>query len=630
MKFKHLHAVCKTLHKFNILYLDLSLKVGLSIMILLGGSVYFSLAQSFPANINLDTLGSNGITINGIDIADYSGFSISDAGDINNDGIDDLIVGAWRAESRGNLLAGESYVIFGSSNLTTSLALSSLNGSNGFTIKGIDENDLSGISASGAGDVNGDGLDDLIIGASGSSLGGTRTPGEIYVVFGSSNFPAIMNLSNLNGINGFIIEGTNVYDSFGRSVSGVGDMNGDGLSDVIIGANSADVRDKVNAGKSFVIFGSSDPITNLSLSNLNGSNGFVINGIDAGDYTGSSVSGVGDINGDGLTDVIIGAHLADPVGAEDAGKSYVIFGSNNFTANLELSDLNGSNGFVISGTATDDYSGVSVSGAGDVNGDGLDDLIIGASGADFSGNDFAGASYVVFGSRNFGDSIALTSLDGTNGFVINGIDFRDFSGRNVSAAGDVNGDGLSDLIVGAYTADPQDITDAGETYVIFGFTHTIDSLSLSDLDGNNGFTVNGIYSGDQSGHSVSGAGDLNADGIDDLIIGAPGAWSGGNNDAGQSYVIFGRRTTTSITPEAAKIPLEVFPNPASTTLTVRLPDLDQTSTLSVFDLLGREIVVDYSRAGDRQQLDIVELPQGSYVLRVQMGGNVGSARFVKR
>ena len=175
---------------------------------------------------------------------------------------------------------------------------------------------------------------------------------------------------------------------------------------------------------------------------LNGDNGFVLNGIDASDRSGRSVSSAGDVNGDGIDDLIIGADRADPNTNNSAGESYVVFGSNSgFSGSLDLSSLDGSNGFVLNGIDAFDKSGRSVSSAGDVNGDGIDDLIIGAYGADPNGN-YAGESYVVFGSNSgFSGSLDLSSLDGTNGFILNGIDFGDRSGRSVSSAGDVNGDG---------------------------------------------------------------------------------------------------------------------------------------------------------------------------------------------
>ena len=140
-----------------------------------------------------------------------------------------------------------------------------------------------------------------------------------------------------------------------------------------------------------------------------------------------------------------------------------------FGPTFNLSDLNGSNGFAINGIAANDRSGLSVSSAGDVNGDGIDDLIIGAPGADLNGINAAGQSYVVFGSNSgFAASFNLSELNGSNGFAINGIAAVDRSGGSVSNAGDVNGDGIDDLIIGATGASPNGISYAGQSYVVFG------------------------------------------------------------------------------------------------------------------------------------------------------------------
>ena len=496
--------------------------------------------MQFPNPFNLDSLnGSNGFVLNGIAAGDQSGFSVSSAGDINGDGLDDLIIGANTANGG----AGKSYVVFGSTaGFGASLNLSSLNGSNGFVLNGIDPSDQSGYSVSSAGDINGDGLDDLIIGAFGADLNGNSYVGESYVVFGSTaGFGASLNLSSLNGSNGFVLNGIDPSDQSGYSVSSAGDINGDGLDDLIIGAFGADLNGNSYVGESYVVFGSTAGFgASLNLSSLNGSNGFVFSGIDLGDFSGRSVSSAGDINGDGLDDLIIGASNADPNGT-DSGESYVVFGSNaGFGASFSPFSLNGNNGFVLNGIDPSDGSGRSVSSAGDINGDGLDDLIIGATYADPNGNGVAGESYVVFGSNaGFGASFNLSDLNGSNGFVLNGIDPNDRSGFSVSSAGDINGDGIDDLIIGAYLADPNG-TDSGESYVVFGSTAGFGaSFNLSDLNGSNGFVLNGINAYDRSGTSVSGAGDINGDGLDDFIIGARSADPNGNSYAGESYVVFG-------------------------------------------------------------------------------------------
>ena len=418
-----------------------------------------------------------------------------------------------------------------------SVELSGLDGSNGFVIRGIGFEDNSGRSVSSAGDVNNDGVDDLIIGTDTNST--FFIAGESYVLFGGGSVGGggLIELLEQNGSNaldgsdGFLINGIN-----GRtSVSSAGDVNADGVADLIIGAHLADPNGNDRAGETYVLFGSGSvgSAGTIPVSALDGSNGFVINGIDAFDGSGISVSSAGDVNGDGATDLIIGANSADPNGNNSAGESYVVFGGSGVggVGTFELSDLDGSNGFVINGINADDETGRSVSNAGDVNADGVDDLIIGA----------AGASYVVFGGSGVGSSgtIELSGLDGSDGFVINGINANDFAGTSVSSAGDINGDGVDDLIIGASHADPDGTSRAGESYVVFGGSGvgSSSSIELSGLDGSDGFAINGIDATDFSGTSVSSAGDINGDGVDDLIIGASGA---GPSLVGESYVVFGR------------------------------------------------------------------------------------------
>ncbi len=502
--------------------------------------------------------GANGFVINGIDAYDRSGVSVAGAGDVNGDGFDDLIIGAFTAAPNGKNEAGESYVIFGKAGgFSASLDLSTLSATIGFRIDGTDVGDQSGFSVASAGDVNGDGFDDLIIGASLADPNGDSNAGESYVVFGkASGFGASLDLSSLNGSNGFRIDGIDAVDASGRSIASAGDVNGDGFDDLIIGAAGADPNGDSAAGESYVVFGKASGFgASLDLAALNGTNGFRIDGIDADDRSGRSVASAGDFNGDGFDDLIIGAYGGDPNGDGYAGESYVVFGkASGFGASLDLATLNGTNGFRIDGIDADDRSGISIASAGDVNGDGFDDLIIGAYRADPNGDSQAGESYVVFGKASgFGASFDLASLNGTNGFRLDGIDADDQSGRAVASAGDVNGDGFDDLIIGAYRADPNGDSQAGESYVVFGKASGFGaSFDLASLNGTNGFRLDGIDAGDLSGRSLASAGDVNGDGFDDLIIGAFGADPNSIN-SGESYVIFGGATGTENLSPVAKV-----------------------------------------------------------------------------
>ena len=563
------------------------------------------------ASFNLSELdGSNGFVINGIDASDFSGGSVSGAGDINGDGIDDLIIGAPQASPNGNSGGGETYIVFGQSeSFDATLNLSQLQGDNGFVINGIDEGDNLGRSVSGAGDINGDGIDDLIIGASTADPNGIPWAGETYIVFGKEEgFDASVDLSQLDGSNGFVLNGVDEFDFSGRSVSGAGDINGDGIDDLIIGASFADPNGNSYAGETYIVFGKEGGFdASVNLSEINGSNGFVLNGIDADDWSGRSVSGAGDINGDGIDDLIIGAPFADPNSNRDAGETYIVFGqSGNFNASVNLSEINGSNGFVLNGINRDDLSGRSVSGAGDINSDGIDDLIIGAMRADPNGNSLAGETYIVFGHRGgFEASLNLSQLNGSNGFVLNGINSVDRSGFSVNGAGDINGDGIDDLIIGAPYADPNGNSYAGETYIVFGQSGDFDaSVDLSQLNGSNGFVIKGIDRDDRSGWSVSGAGDINGDGIDDLIIGAPFADPNGNFSAGETYVIFGNAPpeldlngTAAGTEFAAILTVTGVPVPIVDRTNLTLTDPNSTTleeskvTISNLQDVGAEILV---------------------------------------
>jgi hypothetical protein len=605
--------------------------------------VIFGQMDEFSSSINAyDVNGTNGFAIVGSP-GDLAGSAVSGVGDVNGDGIDDLLIGAPGADSYDYNNVGSSYVVFGkTSSFSNYMNVNDLDGYvNGFVINGYDENESSGFSVSGAGDINGDGVTDLLIGA--PSQIGESMPGTAYVVFGivvpivpvlinaitdqkakedqafsfeipdntfvnvetlsvsltgggalpewlsfepttstfsgtpangdvgtlsievtgtdsesntatdtfdlivqdAQSFPSTVDLSSLDGSDGFVMKGIDATDVSGYEVSGVGDINGDGFDDVLIGAKLADPNGNNYAGEVYIVFGKADGFTSsIGLSDLDGTNGFLIEGLDAGDRIGARKSGAGDVNGDGINDLLIGSYTADANGNAGAGETYVIFGkSTAFAASFDLSGLNGSNGFIIDGVAAGDASGTEVASA-DINGDNVDDILIGASNASANANDNSGVTYVVYGkTTSFAANLDLSSLDGTNGFAINGIDADDYSGTSVSNAGDVNGDGIEDILIGSYSASQNGNGNTGEIYVVFGKTGSFGpSMNLSSLDGNNGFIIRGIDGGDYSGLSVSSAGDMNGDDVDDILIGGFGADIDGKSLVGETYVVFGKTT----------------------------------------------------------------------------------------
>ncbi len=388
---------------------------------------------------------------------DLSGSSISSAGDVDGDGLDDLLIGAYE-HLISTAAVGKSYLFFGSSlSSGGSFDLSTADAS----FLGESHGDKSGFSVSSAGDVDGDGLSDLLIGARGHNNGGGDF-GKSYLFFGSTvllggNF----DLSAADA--SFVGEAED--DRSGSSVSSAGDVDGDGLSDLLIGAYFND-DGAHGAGKSYLMFGAtiaSGGSFGLELADASfvGENGW--------DVSGSSVSSAGDVDGDGLSDLLIGAY-GNAEGGSYAGKTYLFLGSSlSSGGSFDLSAADAS--FV--GEAEDDRSGFSVSSAGDVDGDGLSDLLIGAYGH-VEGGSISGKSYLFLGSSlSSGGSFDLSQADAS--FV--GENSDDFSGSSVSSAGDVDGDGLSDLLIGAYGNDDGGI-EAGKTYLLLSPYATSDYAGL--------------------------------------------------------------------------------------------------------------------------------------------------------
>jgi len=311
-------------------------------------------------------------------------------------------------------------------------------------------------------------------------------------------------------------------DRSGRSVIGAGDVNGDGYDDILIGAIGDDDGGDY-AGKTYLILGkSSGWVMDTDLSNADAS--FI--GEDALDYSGYSVAGGGDVNGDGYDDILIGAHYNEEGSGNDAGQTYLILGrAFGWTMDTDLSKSDAS----FWGETHQHWSGYSIAFGGDINGDGYDDILIGAPRSN-DGGTLAGQTYLIFGKASgWAMDTSLSAADAS----FWGEDGDDYSGYSVAGAGDVNGDGYDDILIGAYKNEDGG-SDAGQTYLILGkTTGWVMDTDLSDSDA----SFLGEHADDWSGRSVAGAGDINGDGYGDILIGAPHDEDGGT-DAGQTYLIF--------------------------------------------------------------------------------------------
>jgi hypothetical protein len=404
----------------------------------------------------------------------------------------------------------------------------------GLEVWGTAPDDRLGSSVTDAGDVNNDGYRDVLVGAYAADF--VTDAGAAYLVFGAASRTTSVIDTAVGAMlpKAIKISGATTSDYWGKSVSGAGDFNKDGIDDFIIGADGFDRPSRTDAGAAVVIFGKTSGWADIDLASFtSGSAGFWIWGATAGDHCGGSVSAAGDMNGDGAHDIIVGAFGASPQTKTGAGISYVLFGHNagTYTA-TDLSVFNsGSAGFKILGAATGDSSGDKVAGAGDVNGDGYTDVIVGAYAYDGFGGSNCGAAYVIFGhstATTFTD-IDLPLLTNSQGFRITGAAVNDNLGRSISRAGDFNHDGYGDIVLGS---------SVDKAYILFGHSNAtaFPNIDLSAFAaGTAGFMVSG--SGN-FGVSVGGGVDVNKDGFDDVVIAAP-LYA----PAGVVYVLFGRSQT---------------------------------------------------------------------------------------
>ena len=483
-----------------------------------------------------DLTGSKGFSINGKNPLDKFGYSVSEAGDINNDGISDILIGA----KSFSLNTGAVYVIYGNGNQLPNIDLSTTTISTtgqGFTITGEHTNDQLGIAVDTAGDINNDGIDDILIGANGYPS--TMGDGAVYVIYGKRGGFSDINLATTDlytSQQGFKIVGEPA-SSLGTSVKHAGDVNGDGVDDIILGAWGFSGQ----KGAAYIIFGKTGglPNINLATTSLSGSQyGFKISGAYSPGalyqgFFGCSVSNAGDVNNDGIDDVVIGARKM----FSGAGAAYIVYGSRTLLSDIDLSvyDLyTFKRGFKIKGSLLYYYQfGYMLSCAGDVNNDNIMDIAIGDNGISIGATADVGTTYIIFGRTGGLQDIDLskTSLSASQqGFQVFGAAANDQLGYMQNFAGDLDNDGIDDLVIGVNNA----FAKTGVAYVILGKNTGLSDIFLSSTDlpaSQQGFQIAGGQLNGQFGTAVSRVGDVNNDGVDDMIIGA--------SSAGAAYVVFG-------------------------------------------------------------------------------------------
>ena len=416
------------------------------------------------------------VVIEGADGSDQLGFSAA-AADFNGDSYDDILVASWQADGPGTgtclnqngafrgtgdrCSAGEAYVIFGSPSLGGTIDTAA--GEQDVTILGAAASDVMGV-ASAVGDVNGDGYDDILLGADHAAPGGKTDAGEAYVVFGSATLAGTVDLATATDI--AVVRGEKPGDLLGGAV-GSGDISGDGVADFLLGAHFADPLGRGTAGAVYGVY--LPQIGTLDLATTAAD--LTVYGAEAGDVLGLRESGL-DFNGDGQDDLYLDARSGDGAGngSINAGEAYVIFGPRSGTIDLASTSPD----FTIFGADAGDSLRASLD-AGDFNGDGIDDLVASSFFADAAGSGTAcgtgqvgdrcqaGETYIVFGPRTGTLDLATASADRT----VLGAQVGDNLGRWLSA-GDFDGDGVDDLLVGAIGADPGGRAEAGEAYVLTG------------------------------------------------------------------------------------------------------------------------------------------------------------------
>ncbi len=471
---------------------------------------------------------------------DHLGASTSGAGDVNGDGFPDIIAGAPGSYNHSNNGGGTAYIILGSASPPTELDLKFSHPGSVIVIHGAPEGSMLGSSVSNAGDVNGDNIDDVIIGAPGaySSHPDEDEAGRCYIIFGSANLPSMIDVSNLGSM-GVEIIGAREDGHFGASVSGARDFDGDGFSDVLVGAPE-DSNDALEVcGSAFLIRGGSSLAQTMDLKQSH-ANVTIFRSGGPNQEVGSCVTDLEDFNGDGHSDIAIASMRHSDGSSANAGRVWVIYGGSAPPAEVALNDI-GASGLASTTVRVPHANhelGQSIGCAGDADSDGDSELLVSRSLHDHNPETIANVAYLVRGGISMP---AIINLANPAPWITRYMSFydNDEEGQSVHTTLDFSGDGIDDHIVGIARSILLDV-EKGMAHRVDGGQY-LGEAQLLDLFQHQGRGYLGLQENQLVGASVGSVGDFNDDRGNDALIGAPGSKPYGREEAGAVYLFMGQK-----------------------------------------------------------------------------------------